>query len=870
MDSTWNVESNAKLSIKDKTLFVEAVNGPPTIFREINSLDGRVRITMKIRTQSDSDLSIFWMTKNSPRRSPDKLITTSLIPDGKWHEYSFPIPAFDAITGISARFSDPIGTYEIDSIDIYRTRPHPLVVQKATIEESQEEDGEGRKRVRVEIQNTSQEPFSFQINKQSDSVSLAGNESVELLVPVQHSGNLAASSFSISSENTPDVNYSIFNYFPDETSDWISCPLLAPFDENIGNVLSDQLVLEIAHDARMARIRNENEVIAIIAPIVHRDGIIPTFVRQNDSTTKQFNFQSDTVSLQIKISGQSIHFSIQDKTQNINAKNDKNTNQNQNQNMDENANKKNTTLASEIIETENLLEGPVIRLFGTMQSGLLSGVEFLGPGDTSSSIIDLAPPHNERSRPDRQWITMPLAVIGTEKGNIMMTWKDMTLQPTFSSPNRFDFADDHRMSLCGSSIETTIDVFLLSQNNRTETAALAALQYFVSENEFPEPPPPPRDSESQKKLSLSALQGPLQGEDGMSWGYAVQSDWPRKPFADDLSTLARLISIAPKPMTIVSGGSDISNDAIYFLSNRVLEWKEERSKSVQSLLSVFNPDGSFTQRTRFTQFESASTSFGYTAVRALEIMEYVRFTGDRGLFEEVKKSLQFLSNCEIPSGGFYRNTPYHTPDLLTAAHIVWLSVWAFEFSGDESYLDLAKRFAHLGLPFVYQWTDSKIMLYVTVPKLGGTERQLPRWFGISQTRVGLIYAYSLNLLAKHDKTLSWKRVATGILHSIESMQYSTGPDAGCIPDIFVLQTQEHASWQINPCALVSLRMAIEGKVDSLFVLQDGDDRYTSPFPIRIKSGKLEAVEVPSNQPFQILKNGNRVTTRTGPGPILSQ
>jgi hypothetical protein len=229
--------------------------------------------------------------------------------------------------------------------------------------------------------------------------------------------------------------------------------------------------------------------------------------------------------------------------------------------------------------------------------------------------------------------------------------------------------------------------------------------------------------------------------------------------------------------------------------------------------------------------------------------------------------LSFLDRCDIPCGGFYSDTPFHTPDLQAAATLVWLYVWAYEYSGDAEYLERAKHFAFAGLPFVYQVSQKEHMLYGTVSKFGGTNRRLPIHFGVSSTRVGIQYAYALNLLSKHDDQTDWKTAALGILHAMENLQYTEGTVAGCVPEWYNMVMQERQGGKVNPCALVSLRWAIEGKVDSLFVLREGRDRYTAPYPLRKTTKGIEAFDVPPGQKFHILHNERRYGTGDGNGLI---
>ncbi len=831
----WKAERNCRASLEEGVLRVEAVAGPPILSQLVNRIGGRIEVVAEIRTLAESSVNAYWTTRSAPRRSNENMQSQPLTADGQWHEYRFQLPVPDFLTSFTFRFTATEGIWDIRKISVLRRRPHPITLQNVAPLDYKAPDGKTYPMMRFTIYNDAPVPLDFRVSGQNTRHQIAGRDTIDLLAPLKTEGHLAAASVLLQPDEFPAVGFPVFRYVENGTTDWIT------LHGDSG------LTLEIDPTGRMARIKRDGKVVAAIAPLVHRQGVIPSFTATHDATSGEVGLESEDATLSLGVQGNRIRFVAETK----------------------------------VVDTSDApLEGPAVRVLGTLRSGLLSGVEFLGPGDVSSSAIDIEAPNNQRSTPPREWITMPLAVLETENGAVAMRWKDMTLLPTFASPNSFDRTDDHRMSLIGSRIEATLA--FLPPAPTGESAVINALQSYVREEKFPEPPPAPRNVDEQLRLSLRAMQGPLRAEDGLRWAYALGGDaqaqeWPRQAFADMLSTTVRLLDYVndariPKPDAIVPGGADIANDTIYFLTGQVEQWRAARESAIRSILELRNPDGSFLHRTRFPEVETAASSYGHTAIRTLEIMEFIRLTGSKELFELIKQSLEYLSNCEVPRGGFYRGDPLHTPDLLTAATLTWLYTWAYEYSGDTTYLERAKRFALLGLPFVYQWKDTDATrLYVTVPKFGGTGRHPPLWFAVSQPRVGLVYAYALQLLAKHDtgqeKTGDWRRVAEGILHAAESLQFTDGPETGCVPQAFDVRNQERRGWHINPCALTSLRLALDGKPDSLVLFMDGQDRYVSPYPLRRTTTGIEAYGVPEGRAFQVLRNGSRIISATGPGLI---
>jgi hypothetical protein len=814
----WRADRGCRMIINNQILRIEATQVQPQIFRRAEHVGGEFKLIIELRTGTESEATLSWITAGSPRYNEINKVVLPLHENDEWTAYEFLFTVPDKLTNMMLQFSVPDGSWEIRSIKLLRKSRPPLSI-KDTVPYMHE----GEEKIKFTISNDLSVTMTYTIGKQPETQTLERGQTDELVAPIRPIGNLAAVPLTLQPYDFPPIVSPLFLYRPDGKTDWIQ--------KSVGDK-----TIEIAPDGRMARLLQNGEVFGIIAPLVHRSGVIPKFTLKDDSTESELRFESEDVDLRISIAAPLVNFEIIDKLENSNAP----------------------------------LEGPAVRLFGKLRSGLLPGVEFLKEGDTSSSTIDIERPFNNRSLPNPLWITMPLAVLETEKGGAALYWEDASLQPTFSSPNRFDHENDHRMSLIGSQIKASLELFAppLPQE---EAASFRAIRSYVAQKGFPSLPPALRTVEEQNQLSAQALAGALQSVGGGQWGYAFEDKWKREAFADMISTSARLTEAAggrfKNPTLLVPGGADITNDAIFFLSGRIQEWQQNRETAIREIMAMVNPDGSFMFRTRFPELETAASSYGYTALKTLAIMEYVRATGNDELFAVVKKALTYLEQCDIPCGGFYLDTPFHTPDLQTAATLVWLYVWAYEYSGNTDYLERAKHFAFAGLPFVYQTTQKDHMLYGTVGKFGGTNRRLPLHFGLMSTRIGIQYAYALTLLSKHDRETEWKTVAKGIMLAVENLQYTEGIESGCIPELFDVVEQEHRGWKVNPCALVSLRWAIEGKVDSLFVLTDGKDRYTAPYPLRKTAKGIEAYDVPQGQKFHILHNANRYGTGEGNGVI---
>jgi hypothetical protein len=240
-------------------------------------------------------------------------------------------------------------------------------------------------------------------------------------------------------------------------------------------------------------------------------------------------------------------------------------------------------------------------------------------------------------------------------------------------------------------------------------------------------------------------------------------------------------------------------------------------------------------------------------------LEYARITGDRTSLDAGVRALEYMKRFRTPRGAQTWEVPLHTPDLLASAYLVQAYLLGYELTGDNQYVETARKWALSGLPFVYLWERYPIMAYATPPVYGATHWQRPMWIGFPVQWVGGVYAYAITKLAAHDDTLDWKQLARGILITAEQMQYPDGPYAGLLPDAFTLEYQERVPARINPCALVSLRLVLDGKLDSLAVASDGEHRVVAPFPLTLENGRAH-IRASKGVSYQIIVDGKRVVT----------
>jgi hypothetical protein len=443
----------------------------------------------------------------------------------------------------------------------------------------------------------------------------------------------------------------------------------------------------------------------------------------------------------------------------------------------------------------------------------------------------------------------------------------MTLQAVFAAPDFLDGTASHRMALRGSTISAVVRVGAgWTERGRLEPAILWAVQ----RRGLPPLPAPPRSFDEQMQLSLAAYRGMVHDAEHGGWFHAIVPGHHRRGqrgvhFADHASAIGRITGQMPEVPQLQFGGAHVPNHASYFLTGRAAEWLNTMNGMAQGLIRAQQPDGSYRYDGPYRRGHFEDTASGICARPAYQLLEHARYTGNPESLAAGLKTLAFLKRFRTPRGAQTWEVPLHTPDILASGEAVWACVRAYELTGQREHLDEARRWAITGLPFVYQWSNQPIMLYATVPVYGATNWQGPNWMGLPVQWCGTVYAYALLLLAPHDQTLDWRQVAEGILICAEQMQYPDGPSVGCLPDVFELATQARRPADINPGALVSLRLLVAGKLDSLALASDGQHRVVAPFPVTIKDGQAH-IQGQTGVRYQVLIDGARVVDVDSKGP----
>ncbi len=790
----WVARHHCHVSASDGQLRIRSTGGDPYLAAPVHLKQGGFVVRLRMRSRSSGHGQIFWTSTKHPGTAAERVVTFRAEHDGKWHEYQARFDTEGDLTSLRLDPSTSAGDVEVDWISVHHGELHPL-----EISEVQQQSGQ----LVAIVANHRDAVINATINGQVHALSAGGRRRV--VIPTGDA-SLAATKIEIEAAGLPTIHRALWAYDSE-----------SPFDAVTHHV--GDLTLHAARDGSQVRLSRGTTMVAALAPLVHADFELPELRLQDETWPLVYHAGRITVRLDTAADG-------------------------------------NLRIA---ISSDRPVEGPVLRAFGELEQGLLAGVEYLGKGEYSSSKLDIETTEHLRVQPPPMDLTMPLMAFVTDRCSVAMLWDDPTLQPTFATPDFLDGAPGHRMSLKSQRITATVRAEKgWNEGGRLEDVILWA----VKSRGLTDLPDPPRTYDAQMQLSLKAYSGLVHDPDNGGWFHAVVPGVRRSPqrgayLADCASAIWRITGRPPQTPSLAHGGSHVRNSASYFVTGRGRQWLQTVVRVADGLIRGQQPDGSYRYSGKYRRGHFEDTASGICTRPAYQLLEHAYYTGDQRSLDAGLRTLQYLKRFRTPRGAQTWEVPLHTPDILASAQAVWAYTRAFELTGDRSHLNEARRWAIAGLPFVYQWSNRPIMAYATTPVLGATNWTAPNWIGLPVQWCGTVYAYALLMLAPYDDTLDWRMVAEGITICGEQMQYPDGKSIGTLPDVFNLREQSRHPADINPGALVSLRLLLTGRLDALAMATDGMHRVVAPYPVTIRDGKA-TVQAQSGSTYQVLIDGKRI------------
>jgi len=864
--------SFSQFIVKDGVLYTEVTGFDPYMHSPILNLDAKTHYLLEIRTAVDkgSEMSIYWITDESPNWGEDKKINFKIIPDNEFHTYSVDI-------GIHKKWLGKITQFRLDLEPPDTNGAHiridyvQLGISSSKVEVYSMNIGTGVPRsgksfpIYVTIKNPSGEVFK-DVSLKVKVLDKVFSESVREIQPRD------TKSFSFNVKFNKEGIYKI----PIEVTsgskviDKGDINVLVTrdnlFEQSPGDITLENSKIFI----RFVRVPsgfttallygkkdNKLELLSVIHPLSSitytdpegdrvTDILCPSIARKEGNKVV-FEGENNLYKYKITIE---------------------------------------KTKDDEIINTDYELsakgdiklvrfDGPFLRVgegsFGVKKvSALFPGLEWLVGEERSSSTLDAMEPFNMRLVPNPNKITVPCMGIESNNYLIGLLWKGEDNQPAsiFCSPNWYENQENHLLGLFLPYVpdyvkenETYADIpYVLRAGDKISIGSKILISYnrtildlvpkWLSlydalDVKFP------RSFEEEIRLCEEGYKG-IWEPNAPGWPHATPGNWTPSPYPKD-AFLLYIGSIFTKDKeakrmadTVINflikepyrlsdpGGSHIYEFQLPFIIGRLPQSVGAFKDFVSAYLASQKPDGSFVYSSSMSMQEKrlgeeGETNVGLCAVPASVILRYARVTGDDTFLRGGLTALEFMKRFRVPRGAQVWEVPVHTPDILASARAVDAYLEGYIITGNSEYLDRAVYWAKTGLPFVYLWSrsDRPVMKYSTIPVFGATFFDYP-WFGYPVQWNGLVYAYELLRLARYDNSFLWKDIATGILASGMYQQMTGGEYKGLYPDSWDLDNNLPRGPYINPEDLLKplyLLMGIPLDLDTKVINFRGNNVY---------------------------------------------
>ncbi|MGA2660194.1 MAG: LamG domain-containing protein [Verrucomicrobiota bacterium] len=505
-------------------------------------------------------------------------------------------------------------------------------------------------------------------------------------------------------------------------------------------------------------------------------------------------------------------------------------------------------------------QGPTLHVgegaFGASKDdGLFCGLEWLAGEEASSSNLDMHDPdYYVRFVPHPNKITVPLMAFSKSNAALALYWDCLQKwdgtndrpAAVFASPNFIEGQENHLMGLFLPSVpawvsSNTLDAAAAPYPFRAQVPlrleawiaavtparqSLACLPRWFETFGVPDPAPIPRGSYLKEiEFSARAFLESLWVENERQW-------WTSKGAGDLLSPKARPPHFAfqlrmAALMTQDDALRRTCNDRAALAENLGgfspqwddlgFTWADPAPRlaalghAAIERLDSMEPDGSWRFRTRVETtgvFKGMDYSLlgpdraaevGTCALNLYEVLRFARLAGDADVFKAAEKPLAFIEQFAVPRAAQVWECPVHSPDILAAADAIDAELEAYRCSGNQHYLEEARRWAWTGLPFVYVWNPpgKPILRYASIP-IFGASWFAGSWIGQPVQWNGLRYAYALLKLADYDHSFPWRRVAEGLTISALYQQDTDGPNAALWPDNFSALDWSKCPWLFEP------------------------------------------------------------------------
>ena len=500
---------------------------------------------------------------------------------------------------------------------------------------------------------------------------------------------------------------------------------------------------------------------------------------------------------------------------------------------------------------------PLFMMFAeNRERGLLPGMEYLDPQDTSSSKADFEMEDYKRRVPYPVKLTFPMMSMQANGKWLSLSWQqNKMVQAVYDTPDRLFNSGKHLMGAILSNWDNTVrdqlnPISMLPENLAANTDYKAqfcitagdganvtpSIKAYVARYHVPDIPDTGYNLQQFIDFSASGWLDTGQMVGFMfrplawfnnTWAaqYSAETaynlDWMSR-YSTNTTLQQRLLPLVdPCWEEINNAGLNYyavsSNN--YFIPSLLYGYAEENVQIAKQQAAYYlgpvRADGTVPYAVPATGINYARTHWadhanGLSGQYIAQALRNAVFSGDSALEQQCLQLCRLLSlyDDEAPRGAQTWEVPLHTPDIMASSWMCSSYLYAYELTGDKSLLDRAITWAWTGVPFVYlvNPTDGKVGPYATIPVFGATN-WTGSWTGTPVQWCGLHYAETIRRLERFDPTGPWNQLWRGIEASSIQQCFTKDFDPayqGWLPDSFNLVPQTQNGVAINPSSVFAM------------------------------------------------------------------
>lgn len=478
---------------------------------------------------------------------------------------------------------------------------------------------------------------------------------------------------------------------------------------------------------------------------------------------------------------------------------------------------------------------------GRKDDALFPGLEYLLGDEQSSGSENAAEQYRRRYTVHPYKVTIPMMAVSQGGAAVGLFWdpnqdwyrRHRHPAPVFASPDTFEDSDDHLMGLFIPNVPKWSEenarmpgvALGLKAGDRLRLSAtiaaaggdsLALLRSWVSRHGLPPLPETGMTYEDDVDLCVRSFVEVTWDAEARGWHSALVDPYGPRFDGGTAAELLRYSQTGRDPElrrraaeVVREAASSLGDKDVplefAFHGGRLAESLTAAQRHMERLIAGQREDGSWPFTPREERHEKlgkrGDTSSGQVAAPAARILRHARITGDEKSLAAGLRALEYLNRLPRPEGAQVWELQLHVPDVLAAAHAVSANIEARRVTGENRFIEQARRWAWSGLPFVYLWDAwyRPIMAYGSIPTFGVTWFDSQPWFGVLVQWNGLAYAEALFDLARFDGSFGWSRIAEGLTRcGIQQQVKIESPVLGMYPDAYsVVKGDEEYHWWLS-------------------------------------------------------------------------